>query len=62
MVEALWVQVCLTLLLCMTLSGFLVWEGWLGLCNGPVQTHLGEGASARVCVGTCLHLRVCLRE
>lgn len=58
MAEAVWVHVCSTLL-CMTPSGFLFWEAWVDLRNGPVQTA-PEMVGKCMCVCVWAHICMCM--
>lgn len=59
LVEAVWVHACSTLLLSMTLSGFVFWEAWVNLCSGPVQT-VSEREGKCVCVRGRMFACACL--
>lgn len=59
----MWVRVCSTLLLCVTLRGLLFWEAQVDLCNGPVQTA-PKRERARVCVWAhvCMCTFACINK
>lgn len=63
-VEAVWVHVCLALLLYMMPSGFLFWDIWVDLCNSPVQTAPEREGQVHMCVWAhvCMCVFACLNK